>query len=158
MDFSATVQGVQTSKEIVQRVLRVHILTPGRRRHEQPGFRFSAEQVVEEVQRLAIAPLEVVGNEEEWGPRRGGDSIDGVEESLPLVTLRQRLRPRQARHRGEEFGEQAGEFGQACPVESSEAGLKPLGAQPRDHRPVGDRALRGIRARLGGDCSTMDTP
>ena len=54
-----------------------------------------ARQLVEELQGFSVAPVEVVGREQERLPWREDHAGDGVEETLPLVTLRQRLRVRE---------------------------------------------------------------
>ena len=69
------------------------------------------------MQRLAVAPVEVVGDEQERPPGREDRPGDGVEQPLPLLALGQRLRARETGHRRQQFGEQAGEFGEVRPVQ-----------------------------------------
>ena len=48
-------------------MLAIDLLAPRRRRHEQRN-RLDAQQIVEELQRLRVAPVEVVGDEQQRSP------------------------------------------------------------------------------------------
>jgi hypothetical protein len=51
------------------------------------GSGFDAEQVVEELQRLAVAPLQVVGDKQDRSSRSKQRPSQGIEQPLPLVVL-----------------------------------------------------------------------
>ena len=62
----------------------VDLLPPSRARHEQREVRRDADEEVQELQRLRIAPLQIIGDEEEWGSRREQRPRRGIEEALSL--------------------------------------------------------------------------
>src|SRR5262249_10224994 len=70
------------------------VLAPCRGRDEQAGFRLGSQEIVEELQRFAVPPLEVIGYEQERPPGREDRPGDRVEQPLSLLALGQRLRAR----------------------------------------------------------------
>ena len=65
IDLGEAIQHLQPGDEIVQGMLLVHLLAPRRRHHEQMGCRLDAQEVVEELQRLPVVPVQVVRDEQE---------------------------------------------------------------------------------------------
>ena len=136
----------------------VDLLAPRRRGHEQPRAGLGAHEVVQELERLKVAPLHVVGDQQQ---RRGGGEErpgDRVEEPLAVLALGQRLGGREVGPLGEQLGQQPRELGQVRAIEATEPRRDRLRAQPGDHGPVGDRALRRVRAGLCGERAAVGAP
>jgi hypothetical protein len=89
-------------------MLLLQLFVPRCRSDEQGRVGLGAKEVVQELQRLAVGPLQIVRDEED-GRAGHEDGVDErVEEPLPLLALRQPRRRRKielTRELGEETSE-----------------------------------------------------
>jgi len=83
---------------------------------------------VEELQGLAVAPVKIVGHEQERTARREDRPGDGVEQPKSLLAPGGWLRAGEVGRCRDEFGEQAGQLGEVGTVEAAEARAKRLRA------------------------------
>ena len=149
LDLLDPFERAQTGHELVQ---PVRVLRARGRSYEQPRVRLAAQQVVEELERLLIGPMQIVGDEED---RRGGGQErprDRVEQPLALLVGGQRLR-----HAGD-LGQDAAELAQPSGVEPYSSRRQRIRAQPRGHGPIRQRALRLVAPRLRGRGAVMRAP
>ena len=108
-----------------------------------------AQEVVQELERRDVEPLQVVGDEQQRRARRR--AAPGRPPRTGAGAARARAAAPAAGGPGAplELGEQARELGQMRALEPAQPRADGIGAQPGDDRPVGDRALGRVRARLG---------
>jgi hypothetical protein len=99
---------------------------------------------MEDVQRFTVTPLEIIGNEQNRLLRREEHPSDGIEQPVPLLGLREWFRARKPGPIREKLGEQASQLGEIHPVEPGDPLAQWLRAEPRHHRPVGQRSLRRV--------------
>src|SRR5581483_6836423 len=120
--------------------------------------RLRPHEVVQEPQRLAIPPLQVVGDEEERPTRRQDRPRGRVEEPRPLIVLRQRIGAREGWQLGAELRQQAAELREPRSVEAPQPAPDRLGAEPLHHWRVGERTLRRVRAGNGCRSAAVGAP
>jgi hypothetical protein len=147
LQLGHTLQRPQSRHQVVGRMRRVDLLPPGGGRHQQPRPWLQPQEIVEELQRLAVAPLQVVGNQQQRPLRREDARGEGIEQPpARIAVLRlQRVRP----SLGPELEQQACQLRAIYPVDPRRGGPKRFRAQPCGHHPVGEAALGRICPRLG---------
>jgi len=72
---------VQGGYHLPHRAAGVELLAPGSRRYQEAAFGLCSQQVVDELERLDVAPLEVLGDEQERRGSGSGGASPGTSES-----------------------------------------------------------------------------
>ena len=103
LDLRRRAQRLHGSDEL--EVTRVEVLTAGARGHQETRPGFGAQQVVNDLERLDVAPLNVLDNEQQR--HSGPEDRPGRrrEQPLALLVLGQRPRRRKPGHLGGQLGE-----------------------------------------------------
>jgi hypothetical protein len=114
------------------RELAVDLLAARGRRHEQRRVGGAAQQVMDELERLAVGPVQVVGHEQQGGAGAHDGGGERVEQAPALLALGQRL------GRQHDLRQHAGQLGQAPAVQAHPAGEERIGAQPGRDGAVGE--------------------
>ena len=120
---------------------------------EQSRSGFEPAQEVEPLDRLAVAPLQVVDEEEQGRRSREHRPGQALEEAQPVAELRHGGGPRQAGPGGEQLGQDPRDLDPPHVLEPGEARREGVAAQPFADRGEGEPAFRGVGARLRGSHS-----
>ena len=106
-----------------------------------------AKEEMNPLQRVGIAPLEVIENEQDGVVGGQERTRQGLEERLALPRLDGRGRARDVRSPGDDLGHQPRDLAEGPDVESCEHGRENWAAQPVGDRGKGQATLRGIGPR-----------
>jgi hypothetical protein len=117
LHLGESVERPQPHDQVVEDVVVIDLLSPGRRRHHEPSVRVDSEQVVEELHCLSVAPLEVVDHEQDRANRGKDCRRQSVQQPPPLVAGWERLGTREAGDFGEELRKEPRQLGQAPSVQ-----------------------------------------
>ena len=138
----------QVSKERRERVPGLELLRTRGSDDEQAGFGVEAGEKMEPLDGFAVAPLQVVDEEEKGLRSREDRPGQALEEAQPVAELRHGRGPRQTRSGLEELGQDPRHLDTPHVLETSEVRRESIAAQPLAHGSEGETAFRGIGARL----------
>jgi len=122
LDFCAAIQCANTHEQVIQRMPAIGLLTPCGSDHEQVRIPGCPEQIVQKLERFAVAPLKVVSHEQQWWSRCAKYPSDRIEDPAPLIIGREWIRTGQTGNGREQLGEQPGKLGHPWPIEPAKAG------------------------------------
>jgi hypothetical protein len=115
---------------------------------EQGRARVEAQHVVQPLQRVLIAPLQIVEQQEKRLLSEGGVR-QRLKELLALPVLGQRFRVRDVRSLAQELRQESCDFTERDNLESSQSRIQASTAQPVGHWRLRPTALGGVRACPG---------
>ena len=138
----------QVSEERRERVRAVELLRARGPEDEQARLGIEPGEEVEPLEGLAVAPLQVVDEEEQGLRSREHRPGQALEEAQPVAELRHGRGPRQARPRGQQLGQDPRDLDPPHVLETGEVRREGVAAQPLAHRGEGEPAFRGVGARL----------
>jgi len=117
-------------------VLGRHLLAALGGEEQQARVHAVIDQIEQPVERLGVAPLQVVEQQDERLRVRRHCAQQGVVEMLALPAFGQRLRGGQRRVRSQQFGQQARQFGAPDRRDLGQCGLRSRRAQRIDQRRI----------------------
>jgi hypothetical protein len=98
---------------------------------------------MQELERLHVEPLEVVGDQHQRRPSRKERPGRGLEQSLSLLVLRQRLGGGKVCVPGDQLRKQPCQLGQIGRAEAAKALSDRRSTKPADQRAIGHRPSAG---------------
>ena len=138
----------QLPQQRLERMREVELLRARSPEDQQARLRVEAGEEVKPLEGLAVAPLQVVDQQQQrW---RGEERCPGqaLEEAQAVTELRHRRKPWQTRLGREQLGQDPRDLGTPHVVESGQVGQQGVAAQPFAHRREREPAFRGVGARL----------
>ena len=136
-------------------MFEVHLLGAGGADDEQPRIGRGADEEVEELEGLRIAPLEVVQDQEQWRGAGGDGSCERLEQPAPFPPVR-----RDSAGNGpivDDLGEQTGDLGPPHRLQPIERWLHCRRPQHVDDRRVRQRSFGLVGARRDREVTAART-
>src|SRR5579883_439682 len=97
------------------------------------------------MQRFLVAPVQVIEQQQQWLASGKDGTGQGREEKLALPSLRHRSRRWETWVRNQNLWHEPGYFRERRRIESGEAGLKGIAAQPGGDRCIGQMDRKSTR-------------
>ena len=138
----------QVPEERRERVRGVELLRTRGPEDEQARLGIEPGQEMEPLEGLAVAPLQVVDEEQQRRRSRERRPGQALEEAQPVAELRHGRGPRQARPGGQQLGQDPRDLDAPHVLETGEVRREGVAAQPFAHGGEGEPAFRGVGARL----------
>ncbi len=120
--------------------------------------RVETQQVVQPLQCVAVAPLQIVDQEQQRSPALEHRPGQCLEQPLALVSLAHRPRPRQTGSLGQQLGQQTCHLGQPHRFERGQPLAQRGAAQPGDDRRIGQSPLSRVATGGSGNVALAVGP
>ena len=139
----------QVPEERRERVRGVELLRTRGPEDEQARVGIEPGEEMEPLEGLAVAPLQVVDEEEQGRRSREHRPGQALEEAQPVAELRHGRGPRQVRLGGQQLGQDPRDLDPPHVLETGDVRREGVAAQPLAHGGEGEPAFRGVGARPG---------
>ena len=137
----------EIQEERLKRVQWSYLFNACRAQHEEPSLGAKAQQEAKPLERIAVAPLQVVDHEEKGATGSEHGARQCFKKALTLHTFVEGGCVRQIRMIDADLGQQAGHLGTPDRIEPVEARLDGGGTQPLDDGRVRQMSFGGVAVR-----------
>ena len=125
-------------------MLGVELLRARGPENEQSRVGIEAGEEMEPLEGFAVAPLQVVDQQQQGLRSQKHRPGEALEEAQPVAELRHGRGPRQIRPGGQQLGQDPRDLDQPHVLEAPEVGREGVAAQPFAHRGEREPAFRGV--------------